>query len=70
MPIHNLTLEKIEELKKQEKEKENEYEQLEKLTIKDIWLMELEKLEKEYNKWIKNKETDIIPKKLNKKSKK
>jgi DNA topoisomerase-2 len=68
MPIHNLTMEKINELKKQQEDKENEYNELEKLTPENIWLMELEKLEKEYNKWIKNKNSDdkIVVKKSKK----
>jgi DNA gyrase/topoisomerase IV subunit B len=69
MPIYNLTTEKIEELKKQESDKETQYEELEKLTIETIWLNELNKLEKEYNKWINHKSTENNTKKV-KKSKK
>jgi len=72
MPIHNLTMEKIEELKKQQEEKETEYNNLEKLNPEDIWSSELDKLEKEYNKWIKHKinvDADTVNKKP-KKSKK
>ena len=52
MPIYNLTVEKIDELKKQEEDKQHQYEELEKLTIETMWLNELNKLEKEYDKWL------------------
>ena len=52
MPIYNLTMEKIDELKKQEEDKQNQYDELEKLTIETMWVNELNKLEKEYNKWL------------------
>jgi len=52
MPIYNLTTEKIEELKNQQSEKETEYTELEKTTIEMLWLNELNKLEKEYDKWL------------------
>ena len=41
MPIYQLTHEKIEELKKQEKEKNAEYKSLNELTAEDIWKHEL-----------------------------
>jgi DNA topoisomerase-2 len=69
MPIHNLTMEKIEELKKQQQDKEDEYAELEKLSPEEIWLLELNKLENDYNKWLKNKNLDKGTKK-SKKSKK
>ncbi len=52
MPIYNLTFEKIEELKKQEEEKQIEHDELDKLSPSDIWLHELNKLENEYDKFI------------------
>lgn len=52
MPIYNLTTEKIEELKNQKEEKETEYNLLENTTIETLWLNELNKLEKEYDKWL------------------
>ena len=55
MPIYNLSYEKIEELKKQQKDKESEYKSLEELTPENIWLNELEILEEEYIKWYKMK---------------
>jgi DNA topoisomerase-2 len=55
MPIYNLTWEKIEELKKQEKDKETEYEDLASKSPKDIWEKELELLEHEYTKWYDKK---------------
>jgi len=55
MPIYNLSYEKIEELKKQQQDKESEYKALEELTPQNIWLNELEILEEEYIKWYTNK---------------
>jgi DNA topoisomerase-2 len=55
MPIYNLSYEKIEELKKQQQDKESEYKSLEELTPQNIWLNELEILEEEYIKWYANK---------------
>lgn len=55
MPIYNLTFEKIEELKKQEKDKQIEYDNLKDKTIHDIWLDELNILETKYKKWFENK---------------
>ena len=55
MPIYNLTKEKIDELKNQENDKQIEFDTLDKLQVHDIWLTELEKLEKEYNSWMKHK---------------
>ena len=48
MPLYNLTKEKVEELIEKEKDKNIEYDTLEKLTIKEIWLSELENLEDKY----------------------
>lgn len=74
MPIYSLTFEKVQELKKQMKNKKIEHEKLLKLTPQNIWKKELEELLKEYTKWIhdKNKEDDkvILIKKTKKKSKK
>jgi len=44
LPIYNLTYEKIEELKKQEKEKNTEYDNLLSLSSSDIWKTELQEL--------------------------
>jgi DNA topoisomerase-2 len=49
MPIYNLTKEKIDELKEQELDKQTEFDILDKMSITDIWLNELIKLEKEYD---------------------
>ncbi len=62
MPIYSLTFEKIEELKKQHQEKEEEYNILDIKTPETIWIDELEILEEKYEKWYKknldkNKET-------------
>jgi hypothetical protein len=69
MPIYNLTMEKINELKQQEQDKETEYSTLNSKSPKDIWISELDILESEYNKWyeLKIKEnTPIIKKKKSK----
>ncbi len=69
MPIYNLTMEKINELKQQEQDKETEYNILDSKSPKDIWISELDVLESEYNKWyeLKIKEnTPIIKKKKSK----
>lgn len=75
MPIYNLTYEKIEELKKQQKEKESEFEILSSMTPEKLWINDLNELEKSYDKWIQDKkialenESSNIKKKNNKKSK-
>lgn len=69
MPIYNLSMEKINELKQQEQDKETEYNTLNSKSPKDIWISELDVLESEYNKWyeLKIKEnTPIIKKKKSK----
>jgi len=71
MPIYNLSFEKVEEFKKIEKDKETEYNELKDMSIKDIWLNELDLLEKKYNKWMNNKLNNDVPKskkKINKKN--
>jgi DNA topoisomerase-2 len=72
MPIYNLSYEKIEELKKQQQDKEVEYKELEVLTPENIWTNELDILEEEYLKWckVKNEISNSTGKKKSKKSKK
>ena len=73
MPIYNLTHEKIEELKKQQEDKESEYEDLNAKSPQDIWAEELDVLEEEYNKWFNKKvqeAKETTTKKKAKKSKK
>jgi DNA topoisomerase-2 len=66
MPIYNLTKEKIDELKNQENDKQTEFDILNKLQVHDIWLTELDKLEKEYDLWTKHKiEIPKVSKKKN-----
>ena len=50
MPLYNLTLEKIDELKNQKQNKEVEYNELKNTTLELLWINELNKLEKEYKK--------------------
>ena len=73
MPIYNLTQEKIEELKKQEKEKQTEYDTLVKMKPQDLWLTDLDNFENAYDYWIqikKEKENNNDAQKKVKKAKK
>jgi DNA topoisomerase-2 len=74
MPIYNLTYEKIQELKKQEKEKQTEYDDLSAKSPEDIWNSELEILKERYEKWYKAQQEEankvVISKKTTKKTKK
>ena len=73
MPIYNLTQEKIEELKKQQEEKEAEYDELNEKSPQDIWTEELDVLEAKYEKWYEKKleeAKETIGKKKSKKIKK
>ena len=56
MPIYNLTLEKIEDLKKQEKEKQTEYDNLFGMKPQDLWINDLDVFEKTYDNFIQSKE--------------
>lgn len=70
MPIYNLTNEKIEELKKQENEKQTEFNSLKEKTPDKLWLYDLNILEETYDKWIieTTKQKDLsIKKNKNKK---
>lgn len=55
MPIYNLTYEKLEELKKNHKQQETEYLIMKDKTPDEIWLEELDELEKAYIVWYRNK---------------
>ena len=55
MPLYNLTKEKLDELRNNKDTKEAEYNELNNKNHIDIWLDELNLLEKMYTKWIKNK---------------
>ena len=70
MPIYNLTHEKIEELKKQQEDKESEYEDLNSKSPQDIWSSELDVLEEEYTKWYNKKVQEAKENVIKKKSKK
>ena len=73
MNLWSLSYEKVEELKKQKEEKENEFNILEKKTIKKIWKEELDELLKAYEEWYEDKyeEANIVITNLDsKKSKK
>lgn len=70
--IFSLTKEEYDKLNKEKDDKEKEYEEYLNTTIKQIWIKELDELEKKYNTWLKkrdelNSNTDIKSK--NKKSK-
>ena len=74
MPIYNLTLERIEELEKEKDHKTQVFTGLQETTVEQIWLDELKNLEKEYQKFLKqkiqNQENTSIKKKVLKKKKK
>ena len=65
MPIYNLTNEKIEELKKQQNEKETEFNALVEKTPEKLWTTDLENLEESYDKWylLTNKKSEVTTKK-------
>lgn len=73
MPIYNLTMEKIEELKEMNDMKTAEYNTLNEMKPETIWSNELNILEAKYDKWYKKHSeemNDNLPKKKVKKSKK
>ena len=55
MPIHTLTQDSIDKLTMDRDEKKSLYDNLQKSSIKDIWLSELHELFDEYKKYKKNK---------------
>jgi len=55
MPIYNLTHEKIEELKKQQKEKQTEHDVLIQMKPEKLWENDLDDFEKTYDKWYNDK---------------
>jgi len=69
MPIYNLTQEKIDELKKQEKDKQEEHELLTKKTPEQLWASDLEELEIAYDKWYENKQNKQLSEAPKKKKK-
>jgi len=69
MPIYNLTQEKIDELKKQENEKQSEFDLLIEKTPENLWLTDLEDLEQSYDKWYQNKNSSNVTIKKSKKNK-
>jgi DNA topoisomerase-2 len=70
MPMYSLSNEKIEELKENEKEKQEEYNVLNSKTPEMIWLEELEVLETKYIKWYKKHMEELSGEKKKKKAKK
>ena len=70
MPIYNLTLEKIEELQKQEDKNTAEYNTLLKLSSDTMWLNELLELKEKYNDWISKKIIESHPSQTSSKKKK
>ena len=51
MSLYSLTYEKVEELRKQKRNKETEYNNLKKMSKEELWENELDELEKEYINW-------------------
>jgi len=70
MPIYNLTLEKIEELQKQEDKIKTEYNTLLGLSSDTMWLNELLELKEKYNDWISKKIIESHPSQTSSKKKK
>ena len=68
MPIYHLTFEKIEELKKQKQEKEENYDAFNKIRPEDIWKEELVELRQVLEKDQMKEESKQV-KKINKKKK-
>ena len=68
MPLYNLTYEKIEELKKQEKEKQTEFDTLIGMKPEDLWKKDLDEFEQAYDKWmeVKNEKSKGEAKKIRK----
>ena len=66
MPLYNLTYEKIEELKKQEKEKQTEFDTLIGMKPEDLWTNDLDEFEQSYDKWmeVKNQKSKGEAKKI------
>ena len=60
MPIYSLTLEKKIELETDYKNKEIEFNKLESVSVKEIWLSELEDFESNYEKYMKEKDNKYI----------
>ncbi len=58
MNLWSLSYEKVEELKKQETDKQTEYEKLFVKDIETIWLEELDELLEAYNVWYENKKLE------------
>jgi DNA topoisomerase-2 len=56
MPLWSLTYEKIEELKKEEKDIQKILDDYKNLTIEEIWINELDEFIKVYNNWMKDLE--------------
>jgi DNA topoisomerase-2 len=52
MPLHVLTLEKIEEYDDEYNKTKKELKEYEKLSVQQLWLNELDELEVAYNKWL------------------
>ena len=50
MPLYSLTKEKIEDLQAKIREKQQQIDELSKLTIEDLWIRELDRFEESYRK--------------------
>jgi polyhydroxyalkanoate synthesis regulator phasin len=56
MPIYSLTKERVDDLQRKIKEKQAEIDALEKLTVQDIWISELDRFERSYIAELKERE--------------
>lgn len=63
MPLYSLTKEKIDDLNEKYKLKTEEYDNLMKMKVTDIWKNELNKLKEHYNKWIIEEPKNVVTKK-------
>jgi hypothetical protein len=56
MPIYSLTKERVDDLQRKIKDKQAEIDALEKLTVQDIWISELDRFERSYIAELKERE--------------
>jgi hypothetical protein len=56
MPLYSLSKERVQDLEKKISDKKVEIEKLEKLTVEDLWIQELDKFEKAYINELKERD--------------
>ena len=60
MPIYSLTKERVDDLQRKIKEKQGEIEALEKMTVQEIWISELDRFERAYIAELKEREQFFV----------